>query len=117
MIKPGGFAVIGMPVYAGRVPSMAAQRLKQSKTDTTPTAIAVAYGNRAYEDVLPKLSALVREAGFTPVAAGAFIGGHPYSTTATPIAVGRPDSQDLRQTRDFGAMIREKLERIQSLEP
>lgn len=115
-LKPEGFTLIGAPVYAGRIPDTAAQRLKQLKADKNPAAIVVVYGNRAYEDALLELSSLVREAGFIPVAAGAFIGEHSYSTTATPIAVGRPDSQDLRQARDFGAMIREKLERIQGLE-
>ncbi|MEN6474513.1 MAG: 4Fe-4S binding protein [Syntrophaceae bacterium] len=116
MIKPDGFTIIGVPVYGGRVPVTAAQRLKRLKADKIPAAIVVVYGNRAYEDALLELSALVREVGFIPVAAGAFIGEHSYSTTTTPIAVGRPDALDLIQARDFGAMIREKLARMQSLD-
>jgi len=116
MIKPDGFAVIGVPVYAGRVPPTAIQRLKQVKADRSPAAIVVVYGNRAYEDALLELCALVQEAGFIPVAAGAFIGEHSYSTATTPIAVGRPYTQDLKQAREFGTMIREKLSRMQNLD-
>lgn len=116
VIPPDGFAIIGAPVYAGRVPGTAAQRLHRLRADGTPAAIVVVYGNRAYEDALLELSALVREAGFITVAAGAFIGEHSYSTTATPIAVGRPDAQDLQQARNFGATVREKMARMQNLD-
>ncbi len=103
------FVVIGAPVYAGRIPATAVQRLKQIKGNKTPAAIIVVYGNRAFEDALLELSALVQEAGFLPVAAGAFIGEHSYSTAANPIAVGRPDAQDLARAKDFGARISKKM--------
>lgn len=44
-----------------------------------------------------------------PVAAGAFVGEHSYSTPETPIAQGRPDAQDLAAATAFGAQVREKL--------
>lgn len=44
-----------------------------------------------------------------PVAAGAFVGEHSYSTPATPIAQGRPDARDLIAATAFGAQVREKL--------
>ena len=114
-ITKDDFAVIGAPVYGGRIPVIAAQRLKQIKADQTPGVIVVVYGNRAFEDALLELFQLVKEAGFIPVAAGAFIGEHSYSTAATPIAVGRPDAQDLIQAKDFGAMIRKKIGKMQNL--
>lgn len=115
-LKTEGLTLIGAPVYAGRIPDTAVQRLKRLKADKTPAVIVVVYGNRAYEDALLELSTIVRETGFIPIAAGAFIGEHSYSTMTTPIAAGRPDPQDLDQARVFGALIREKLERIPSLE-
>ena len=115
-IKQNDLTIIGAPVYAGRIPGIAAQRLKKLKANKTPAVIVVVYGNRAYEDALLELSDLVKEAGFIPVAAGAFIGEHSYSTTATPIAIGRPDEEDLIEARDFGARIKKKLEGIQSLD-
>ena len=113
-MRQDDFAVIGAPVYTGRIPGIAAQRLKQLKADKTPSVIVVVYGNRAYEDALLELSDLVKEAGFIPVAAGAFIGEHSFSSTAIPIAVGRPDAQDLIQARDFGVMVRKKIGEMQS---
>lgn len=49
------------------------------------------------------------ERGFVPVAAGAFVGEHSYSTPGTPIAEGRPDTQDLAEAAAFGARIGQKL--------
>ena len=116
IIKKDDFAIIGAPVYGGRIPGVAAQRLKQLRADKTPAVIVVVYGNRAYEDALLELSEIVKEAGFIPVAAGAFIGEHSYSTMAIPIAVGRPDAQDLMQARDFGSVVKKKMREIQILD-
>jgi len=116
VIRQNDFAVIGAPVYAGRIPAVAAERLKQLQADKTPAVIVVLYGNRAFEDALLELSRLVKEAGFIPVAAAAFIGEHSYSTQVTPIAAGRPDARDLMQARDFGARVRKKLAEIPNLD-
>ena len=49
--SPGDLAVIGVPVYAGRVPSLAVERLKASvKGGEMPAALVVVYGNRAFDD-------------------------------------------------------------------
>lgn len=109
-----GLAIIGAPVYAGRLPAEAVARLQRLKANGTPAVIVVVYGNRAYEDALMELRDLALEAGFKPLAAGAFIGEHSYSTAATPIAVGRPDTEDLREARKFGSMIGEKMGRLEA---
>jgi ferredoxin len=116
VINQDAFAVIGAPVYSGRIPSIAIRRLKKLKADKTPAVIVVVYGNRAYEDALLELSNLVKEVGFIPIAAAAFIGEHSYSTMAIPIAKGRPDPEDLIQARDFGAKVRIKIGEIKSLD-
>jgi ferredoxin len=107
-------AIIGAPVYAGRLPSDAVSRLLRLEGNGTPAVIVVVYGNRAYEDALLELRDLAVEAGFRPVAAGAFVGEHSYSGDATPIAVGRPDGEDLRQAKEFGQMIREKVRNLRA---
>ncbi len=107
--------IIGVPVYAGRVPLEAAHRLQQLKARGAPAVIVVLYGNRAYEDALLELRDLAVGLGFTPVAAGAFIGEHSYANETTPIASGRPDSDDLTKAREFGKLIRIKLEKIHEL--
>ena len=63
-------AVIGAPVYGGRIPIEAVYRLRRLKGNGTPAILVVVYGNRAYEDALVELRDLAVEQGFTPVAAG-----------------------------------------------
>jgi len=109
------FAIIGAPVHGGRIPLEAVKRFRWLKTHQTPAVIVVVYGNRAYEDALLELKNLTEGAGFLPVAGGAFVGEHSYSTEAHPIARGRPDAEDLRKAREFGRLIREKIRNIKFL--
>ena len=102
-------ALIGSPVYAGRLPVDMIARLRRLKGNNTPAAIVVVYGNRAYEDALRELRDLALEIGFRPVAGGAFIAEHSYSTAAVPVAAGRPDGDDLMRAREFGKTINEKM--------
>ncbi len=108
-------AIIGSPVYSGRVPVDAASRLRRLKGHDAPAVIVVVYGNRAYEDALLELRDLVVDAGFKPFAAGAFIGEHSFSTIATPIAVQRPDGEDLSKAKEFGKMVHEKMKKMRAL--
>jgi len=101
--------LIGAPVYGGRLPADAAQRLRQVKGRGIPAVVVVVYGNRAYEDALLELKDLVTECGFVPIAGAAFIGEHSYSTDAMPIAPGRPDTADVEKAVAFGQQIREKM--------
>lgn len=71
--------------------------------------MSVTYGNRAYEDALLELRDVALEAGFLPVAAGAFIGEHSFSTDDDQIAYRRPDAEDLQDAGRFGQAIREKM--------
>ena len=102
-------AIIGTPVYSGRVLVDAMHRLQRLKATNTPAVVIVVYGNREYEDALLELRNLATEVGFTPLAGGAFIGEHSYSNKTTPIANGRPDSGDLKKAREFGKMVQEKI--------
>lgn len=101
--------VIGAPVYAGRLPAEAVRRLETLEGEGCPAVVVVVYGNRAYEDALLELHNLVMARGFFPVGAAAFIGEHSFSSPATPIAVGRPDADDLRRAREFGRVVAGKL--------
>lgn len=104
-IGKNDLAVIGVPVYSGRVPETAAKRLKEIKGNGSSAVIISVYGNREYEDALVELRDIVVENGFQVVAAAAFIGEHSFSTTDLPIAAGRPDTADLVKARDFGCSI------------
>ncbi len=108
-------AVIGAPVYGGRLPAIATDRLKKLKGNNTPAVVVVVYGNREFEDALLELRDLAVEQGFIPVAGAAFIGEHSYTTPETPIADGRPDSEDIIKAQDFGNKILNKLASIADL--
>lgn len=102
-------AVLAAPVYGGRIPPVALERMAAVRGNGTPAVIVVVYGNRAFEGAAAELAAWAQEHGFRPVAAAAFVGEHSYSSAATPIAAGRPDAQDLAEAAAFGTCIREKL--------
>jgi ferredoxin len=106
------FALIGAPVYGGRIPIQATRRLKRLKGDDTPAAIVVVYGNRAYEDALLELRDVVRGLGFNALAGAAFIGEHSFSTQETPLAAARPDANDLAKAEAFGILLHERLANV-----
>lgn len=110
------FVIVGVPVYSGRVPLEAKKRLQRLKANNTPAAVVVVYGNREFEDALLELKNLASEAGFIPVAGGAFIGEHSFSNEATPIAVGRPDAEDLKKAKEFGKLIGNRMTSIHTLD-
>ena len=109
MILNEGVAIIGIPIYAGRVPELFLERFK-AMTSTGMQAVLVAlYGNREFEDALVELRDVVTAQGFAVIAGSAFIGEHSYSTAERPIAAGRPDRQDLEIATEFGRQIAAKI--------
>jgi len=101
--------VIGVPVYSGRVPSVAVDRIRKLRSSGAPAVIVAVYGNRDYDDALVELYDLAIEIGFKPVAAAAFIAEHSFSSEAFPIAALRPDKDDLQKITTFGKQIDIKL--------
>lgn len=110
-----GLAIIGAPVYGGRLPLEAIHRFKRLRANNIPAVIVVVYGNRAYEDSLLELKSLAEELGFKPVAGGAFIGEHSLSNNDMPIAKGRPDLTDLKKAQEFGKKIIDLLSEVDSV--
>lgn len=110
-------AVIAVPVYAGRVAPIALRRLKRLRGNNAPAILVAVYGNRDYEDALVELRDETMRLGFTPLAAGAFIGEHSYSRPGMPIAEGRPDTTDLLAATQFGKDCLAKLEKSDALTP
>ncbi len=90
--------VIGMPVYAGRVPSMTVDSLKHIKGSHSPAILVAVYGNRAYDDVFVELQDIVEPCGFFVFAAGAFIAQH---SIFPKTAAGRPDTADFLRIGRF----------------
>lgn len=104
-LSKSDIAVIAMPVYGGRMASLAKDRMKNIRGDSTPCVLISVYGNRAFENALCDMAEFVGSLGFIPVAAGAFIGEHSYSRQDTPIAVGRPDQGDIAEAFVFGRSV------------
>ncbi len=90
--------VVGVPVYAGRVPAMAVERLRRFKGHNTPVILVVVYGNRHYDDAVLELHDIITACGFRTIAAGAFIARH---SIFPKVATSRPDADDIAQIKDF----------------
>lgn len=109
IMTPDDVAVIAAPVYGGKMAPIAKARMSEVMGDDTPCAIIAVYGNRAFEGAVNDMAAAARDMGCVPVAAAAFVGEHTYSRPDTPIAMGRPDADDLQQARIFGREVAAKL--------
>lgn len=99
--------IFGIPVYAGRVPNVLLPYLNEyiqgKQTFTVPIVL---YGNRNYDDALIELRNILVEHSFLPIAAGAFIGEHSFSTI---LAAHRPDERDLEKASAFAKEIAERV--------
>lgn len=108
--------IVAVPVYGGHIAITARHRLEMLEGNGTPVIPVVVYGNRAYEEALKELAALLEEKGFVPVAGATFIGEHSYSTDEKPIAKGRPDSKDLAYAENFGKAVSVKIDKLSDVE-
>jgi ferredoxin/menaquinone-dependent protoporphyrinogen IX oxidase len=108
--------VLAVPVYAGRVPVLLGRWLEGLRLDRTPVVCVAVYGNRDYDDALLELTDIVRSRGGVPVACAAFVGEHSFSTPATPVAVSRPDGDDLHLAETFGGKVREAMDSLSSVD-
>ena len=100
-------AVLGVPVYAGRVPNVLLPYLTKQLHGSGALAVPVVlFGNRNFDDALIELRNILAEDGFMPVAGGAFVGEHAFSRT---LGAGRPDGDDLAEMDDFARRAAEKV--------
>ena len=104
-IGPEDLAVIAVPVFAGRVPPLAIERLRQIESHGARCAVAVVYGKRAYDDALLELHDVATEQGFRVIAA---IGAVAEHSIIRKYGQGRPDAADEKTLRDFGKQIAQK---------
>lgn len=108
-ISKGELAIIAAPVYGGSMAPISKARMEAIAGKGTHCALVAVYGNRAFEHALADMVSFAEAHGFTPIAAGAFVGEHSYSTPQTPIATGRPDADDLKSAAEFGKGIAAKI--------
>ena len=105
----GDLVIVALPVYGGHVAPTAMQRMEGLQGNGALAVAVVVYGNRHYEHALEELADFLCTRGFRLIGAATFIGEHSYSTPATPIAVGRPDTEDMACAMMFGEGIARKL--------
>jgi len=101
------FAIIGAPVYGGRIAKAAAARLSLFKGNKTPCIVVVTYGNRHYDDALLELADMAEAQGFVIKGAAALVGRHTYGNIQT----NRPDLNDLDADKKFAREAKENKNR------
>lgn len=107
--KEGDIVIIGVPVYAGRVPNVLLSYINSVKCYGALSVAVVVYGNRDYDDALIELKDMLESNGSKVVAAGAFIGEHSFSKK---LASGRPDDIDMAVISGLAKNIRLKLSSV-----
>ncbi len=98
--------MIAVPSYGGRVPAIAAQRIKEIQGNGARCVIVCVYGNRAYEDTLVELYDLAEQCHFRVIAAVSAIAEH---SIVREYASGRPDEADQQELGRFAETIFKKL--------
>jgi len=103
----GDLVVLGVPVYAGRVPNLIMPYIKDMVHGNGALAVPVVlYGNRNFDDGLMELRNLMRDNGFHPVSAAAIVGEHSFSRT---LGAGRPDTGDMALVAQLAAQTLDKV--------
>ena len=92
------FVVVALPVFTGRLPAYAREKLKAINGGGAKTVAMTVYGNRDFEDALLELQDLLIEQNFRPVAAIAAVAQHSMMSS---LAAHRPDEQDGAQLAEF----------------
>lgn len=112
---PGDLVVVGSPTYAGRMPNKIMPDYQARLRGNGALAVAaVTFGNRAYDNALVELRALLEANGFHTLAAGAFPGRHAFTDA---LGEGRPDWDDRRAIRAFAKEIAGKLRELEEVPP
>ncbi len=102
--------VMGVPVYAGRVPNLLLPYVRDKVKGCGALAVPVVmYGNRNYDDGLMELKNVMRDNGFHPVAGGAFVGEHAFSKV---LGAGRPDAEDMALVMELARKAAEKVQNL-----
>ena len=112
-LRPGDVAVIGVPVYYGRVPRIMVEFFRYVESRDIPAVLVVSYGNRSVDDALLELSEVSREHGFVPVSAGAFVARHSFTER---LGTGRPNGDDLQEAGKLGAASARMIREAESVE-
>lgn len=106
-------AVIGMPVYVGKIPLPAAKAMRNIAGNGAMTIAAVSYGGRKYGNALFELKRLSEECGFKAIGAGAFMISYMARRGSSRSAAPSIDSEAIM---DFSKAASEKIKRLAGCE-
>ncbi|MCL2321103.1 MAG: EFR1 family ferrodoxin [Oscillospiraceae bacterium] len=98
--------IIGIPVYGGRVPTTAEERIKLLKGNNTPVVLVITYGDIHYFSAIFELKQIVNANGFITVGAAAIVAKH---SVVEEIARDRPNAKELENTLNFTRQIIQKI--------
>ena len=99
--------IIAVPVYGGRIPSAAEQRIKQMHGENTQAILFVSYGNVHFGNSLCELQQLIEINGFITIAAAAVVTEH--NVIPDTIGVGRPSANDKNVLLSFSRQVQDKI--------
>lgn len=98
--------ILAMPVFAGRVPAFAIERLRAIPSHQARCVVVAVYGNRAYDDALLELKDEAQKQGYRVIAAVGAIAEH---SIIRDYGHGRPDAQDRTELHAFAKRIAQKI--------
>ncbi|GAB6108440.1 4Fe-4S binding protein [Fusibacter bizertensis] len=84
--------IIGVPVYAGRVPNVLLKYFSQYRGNGARLIVVLSYGNRHYDDAAKEAYQIFSNRGFDVMAVVCTMGEHSFSRI---LAKNRPDRADL----------------------
>lgn len=99
--------IIGVPVFNGRIPKTACERLSKMKSNNSKAVVILNYGNMEYGDSLLELTELLGKNNFQIVGIATTVS---QNSLFNQIAKNRPDNQDLVKINEFTQNLMKKLE-------
>jgi len=106
-LKKDDVCFIGMPVFGGRVPSIALERLRKIKVDGALAVVVAVFGNRAYDDALLEMKNEAAACGFV---VGAAIAANAEHSIMRKFGHSRPDIKDREDLIDYAKKIKNLIE-------
>lgn len=91
---------LGTPVYAGRAPNKLAPYLAAHIRGTGWAVPVACFGNRAFDNALAELAAILKKGGFRLAGAAAVVTEHSFSPRLAP---GSPGAEELAVSAAFAA--------------
>ncbi len=106
-ISEDSLCIVAVPVYGGRVPEPAVNRLHNIYGNNANALLVAVYGNRAIDDCLIELKDILTEQGFKCRAAISAVAEH---SMFPQFGNGRPNNNDKSELIKYAKQIKKSLE-------